>query len=279
MNLSFENEVQQEQFHLTDLSCAITNQEITSQSYYRILWVKEGEAELEVDELPLKLSGQQIVFLTPLNTLKIKTMTEHVVAFSFNKQFYCIQHNDDEVSCHGHLFFGSSEVQVIDLSEKEQSSFELLFQVMKEEFSERDQIQGEMLRMLLKRLLIKGTRLAKKVMADQSLPKDQLDLVRQFNVLVEMNFREKHYVADYADLLNKSPKTLSNVFAKYNDKSPLQVINERVVLEARRLISYTDKSAKEIAFELGYQDAAQFSKVFKKYEGMSPSNFKKNLDF
>jgi AraC-like DNA-binding protein len=51
----------------------------------------------------------------------------------------------------------------------------------------------------------------------------QLDIVREYN-LVESNFKTKHQVADYAEMLNKSPKTLSNLFKKYNEKSPLQVI-------------------------------------------------------
>jgi AraC family transcriptional activator of pobA len=102
-----------------------------------------------------------------------------------------------------------------------------------------------------------------------------LDIVREYNYLVESNFKTKHQVADYAEMLNKSPKTLSNLFKKYNEKSPLQIIQNRTLLEARRLLRYSDKSIKEIAYEIGYEDIQSFSRFFKKAEVVSPSDFKK----
>lgn len=81
----------------------------------------------------------------------------------------------------------------------------------------------------------------------------------------------------YASRLNKSPKTLSNLFALYHHQTPLQVIQDRLVLEAKRLFYYTDKSAKEIAQELGFDDAAHFSRFFKNQLQVSPSEFKKAL--
>jgi AraC-like DNA-binding protein len=55
-------------------------------------------------------------------------------------------------------------------------------------------------------------------------------------------------------MLNKSPKTLSNLFKKYNEK--LQIIQDRTILEARRLLRYSDKSIKEIAYEIGYETSS-----------------------
>ena len=82
------------------------------------------------------------------------------------------------------------------------------------------------------------------------MKESQIDLVRKFNVLVDRNFKSKKTVGEYADLLFKSPKTLSNLFAKHNQKTPLQIIHERTVLKAKRLFMHTDKSFKEIAFDL-----------------------------
>jgi AraC-like DNA-binding protein len=84
-------------------------------------------------------------------------------------------------------------------------------------------------------------------------------------------------VQDYADMLFKSPKTLSNLFKTYNEKSPLRIIHERIILEARRLFYYTDMTVSDVAFELGYEEVAPFSKLFKKIAGQSPSQFQKSL--
>jgi AraC-like DNA-binding protein len=109
-----------------------------------------------------------------------------------------------------------------------------------------------------------------------SINNTNMDIIRQYNILVERHFREKHKVKEYADLLFKSPKTLSNLFHKYGDKTPLAVINERILLEAKRLLLYSDKTTEEITFDLGYTDTGHFSKFFKNHEGLSPSLFKKS---
>lgn len=66
------------------------------------------------------------------------------------------------------------------------------------------------------------------------------------------------------------------MFLKYSNKSPLAFIHDRIILEARRLLLYSQKSTDMIASELGYNDASHFSKFFKKHEEVSPSVFRKN---
>ncbi len=86
---------------------------------------------------------------------------------------------------------------------------------------------------------------------------------------------KKKQVQDYADLLFRSPKTLSNLFASCGVPSPLRIIHERIESEAKRLLLYTPKSAKEISELLGFEDLSTFSRFFKKMTGESVSNFRK----
>jgi len=79
-------------------------------------------------------------------------------------------------------------------------------------------------------------------------------------------------------MLFRSPKTLSNLFASYDLPSPLRLIHERVEAEAKRLLLYTDKSAKEISEILGFEDLATFSRFFKKMSGKSISDFRKETE-
>ena len=129
--------------------------------------------------------------------------------FSFNREFYCIVDHDKEISSNGLIFFGVTESPVITLENKEIEKFQTLFSVFIDEFSTKDDIQGKMLRMLLKRLIIKITRIVKLNQQLIDVPENRLSVVRRLNVLVEENYQIKHHVADYADLLFKSPKTLS----------------------------------------------------------------------
>ena len=88
------------------------------------------------------------------------------------------------------------------------------------------------------------------------------EIVRQYYNLVDEHYRTKKQVQDYADMLHKSPKTLSNIFSTCKLPSPLRVIHERVEAEAKRLLLYSNKSAKEIADILGFEDQASFSRFF-----------------
>ncbi len=95
--------------------------------------------------------------------------------------------------------------------------------------------------------------------------------------MVDIHYKTKRKVSDYAEMLFKSPKTLSNLFSIYKQKSPQQIILERLTLEAKRFIHFTDKQNQEIAFDLGFNDPAHFSRFFKKMTQMTPSEYRENL--
>jgi AraC-like DNA-binding protein len=260
---------------LEDFSRPVRADPWVNKPYFRILWSQSEHLRLTVDGIPTSLAPHQILFLTPHNRLALLDQPDDAIAFVFNRDFYCIKDHDREVSCIGLLFYGASTPTVIDLNDDDRRSFELLLQVFVEEFKTRDHIQGEMLEMLLKRLIIKSTRLARQSLPDPGIRDTQLDIIRRFNVLVDEHFREKHKVSDYAEMLFKSPKTLSNLFKKYSEQTPLQVIHDRIALEAKRLLLYTGRTAEEITFELGFTDAAHFSRFFKRMAGVNPSDFRK----
>ena len=128
---------------------------------------------------------------------------------------------------------------------------------------------------VLKRFIITCTRIARARFGVGQENERTFDVVRRFYVLVDQYFREKKQVQDYADMLCRSPKTLSNLFSACGLPSPLRIIHERIDAEARRLLLYTRKSAKEISAILGFEDLAAFSRFFKKMTGESVSEYRK----
>lgn len=273
MKLIYNSVIEESAFFLTDFNCSPAQDLLSDPGYYKVIWARDGAFALQVDGYEMALQKNQILFSTPLNVLEIPKESG-IIAIVFNREFYCIRDHDHEVSCNGMLFFGSSQPPVITLNEKEQQSFERMFDVFKEEFETKDHIQGEMLRVMLKRLLIKSTRLVADAKRLGKTEKPQVDAVRKFHILVEQHFREKHKVTDYAELLHKSPKTISTLFKKSGLPTPLSVINERLLLEAKRLLLFSDKTAEEIAYELGYNEGAHFSKFFKSHTGLPPVSFR-----
>ena len=244
---------------------------------YTFIWANTEAIELIIDSVPLTIQPHSILALTPIQYLQY-IKGKDTILYQFNREFYCIKDHDQEVSCVGILFFGNTNIPVIQLDVKEQQKFKTLHDVFIDELETEDNIQAEMLRMLMARFIIKSTRLLKAKEGVVETPKSsKIDLLRAFNFLVEQHFKTEHSVAFYANKLFKSPKTLSNNFAKLN-RSPLQIIHQRIVLETKRLLTYTDKTAKEIAYDVGFEDASHLSRLFKKYTSQSPSEFKRGLN-
>jgi AraC-like DNA-binding protein len=197
-----------------------------------------------------------------------------IVAWQFNREFYCIIDHDAEVSCVGFLFGGADQV-FINTDEDDRAKLKLLLNMFVEELNTHDNVQHDMLLMLLKRLIIVITKLAKSNSGPNEKKTDEkLDIFRRFNLLVEANFHQQHSVQYYAGRLNKSPKTLSNIFLLYNKNTPLQMIQARIIIEAKRLLSYTSKSVKQITYELGFEDPAYFTNFFKRNTAQSPVEFR-----
>jgi len=240
-----------------------------------IAWNRGKTQTVHIDGVGYDFPGNSILCLMVNQSFHF-TQPDEIVAWQFNRDFYCIENHDREVSCVGFLFYGSSQMMFIELNREQLDKIGLLQQVFEEEFEAIDNIQEDMLRMLLKRLIIIITRIAKSQFIDVALTDSKLNIIRQYNLLVEHHYKTEHGVKFYAEQLNRSPKTLANLFALYNHKSPLAVIQERVFLEAKRLLIYTDKSSKEVAYELGFEDVGYFSNFFKKMASIAPTAFRKS---
>ena len=236
-----------------------------------IAWNTGQDQMVNIDDSMLKCPSQSIFALVSNQRFQFKQPLD-IIAWQFNREFYCIMEHDVEVSCAGFLFYHGIDTMSVTLDNIEARRFEALFNVFVDEMKTKDELQAEMLRMLLKRLILKTTRLAKlQHLRQYDLKAGRFLAIRKFNLLVELYFRTQHQVRFYAQMLNKSPKTLTHIFARYNHKTPQEVIHERIILEAKRLLIYSDKSVKEISFALGFDDPNHFSHFFTQRTGKSPS--------
>lgn len=238
-----------------------------------ILWFSKDGNHLKIDGIDYSFNKNHIVCLTEFHKIEVLKISDARL-IRFSRSFYCILHHDVEVSCKGVLFFGASQLPIITIPKKELEILETVFKMFTLEFEHQDNLQMDMLQMMLKRFLIICTRIYKSQEKIDNLSTKQTDIVREFNFLVEQHFRKIHSVKEYAQMLYKSPKTLSNIFSKFSDKTPLQFIHERRSLEAKRLLQYSEKSIKEIAYELGFEDLQTFGRFFKKTEGITASEFR-----
>lgn len=241
--------------------------------FFYLLWVKNGSARIIVNSIEYEFVEPTIIPLTSFSKVFIPQI-EDFQLLKYNKSFLCVVNSDSDVGCKGLLYFGSLELPQIKLDASNYSIISTEFIQFAKELMVQDKMQLEMLRMIVKRILIVCTRLYKKQRNLHLFENVKLDLVRDFSFQVEQKFREFHTVADYGKLMNKSPKTISNVFKKITGNSPLKFIHDRIMVEARNMLAYSNLEISQIGYELGFQDVQAFSRFFKRYEEVPPSIFR-----
>jgi AraC-like DNA-binding protein len=101
------------------------------------------------------------------------------------------------------------------------------------------------------------------------------NLIRAFKKGVEDNFKKEHSTTFYANRLYITPDHLNRTVNAKIGKTAKEYIQARIITEAKRLLYFTDLSNKEIGYELGFKEPANFSAFFKKNTQLSPLNFKK----
>ncbi|HHG86644.1 MAG TPA: helix-turn-helix domain-containing protein, partial [Bacteroidetes bacterium] len=96
-----------------------------------------------------------------------------------------------------------------------------------------------------------------------------------FRISLEEQFMHLHQVKDYASLLAITEKHLNELCKKSTGKTASELIYDRIVLEAKRLLMHSSMNNKEVAYQLSFDDPSHFSKFFKRKVGISPSGFRK----
>lgn len=99
-------------------------------------------------------------------------------------------------------------------------------------------------------------------------------LAERFLVLVEKKFQQEHKVEFYAKELKITPKALTQKISKILGVSAGTVIQERVLVEAKRMLSYTNQSVADIGYDLGYEDPNYFARFFRQHVGMAPGKYR-----
>jgi len=244
--------------------------------WFTILIIADATGEMAIDEQLLNINRPVAIFITPgqyTNIANDSKLEGHVI--SFNQEFYCIEYHDSEVSCQGLLFVNNFSSVHFLLDEQQLSIYTNTAKEMIEELENLDAFQDEMLKNLLKNLLIRSNRLFRAQMSIGEIDDANIDFARKFSYLVEKHFKEIKQVESYAEIMGIAPASLTKKLQKYGIDSPSRIIKNRAVTEAKRLLMYTNKSVKEISAIIGYDDPYYFSRLFSKETGVSPSDYKK----
>lgn len=191
----------------------------------------------------------------------------------FHSDFYCIEYHKAQVACNGLLFNNIYIEPSVKLDERETESFKKLLEELAAEFdaSGCDEI---VMRGYLQLLLAKSSSIKRRSAANKQELQEKDEQMEKFRELLDQYYLTLHKPADYADLLAMSPNNFTKRCTRYFKKSPSAMIQERLILEAKKQLHLTRRSIKEIAFALQFSDEFYFSRFFKKFTKVSPQTFR-----
>ncbi|AZZ36924.1 AraC family transcriptional regulator [Bdellovibrio sp. qaytius] len=236
--------------------------------FYQLTFVTKGKGWHEIDFAKHKINGRQIFFMKPGQV--------HSWVFARGADGFVIEFTRESLPSLSSksLFLLKQMAMVSDaLSFKKESQwkdFQIICELMIKEYSLRSTQYEVCLEGLLQNLLVQLIRVSDKVAQHNT----SSSIIDKFQKLVDENFKTQHLVGFYAKKMNMTPKALTMQVSRALKKAPKTVIQDRFILEAKRLLSYSDMSVAEVGYELGFEDANYFTRFFTKAAKVSPSNFR-----
>lgn len=246
-------------------------------NYFVIVWVKKGNGVHLIDLDKFELQDCTVYCITPgqIHLLNINGPVDGYV-ISFTAEFMGLAEENFELLFNTGLFNTFSNSPVIRLNPESRGELEDMAAKMMKEYANFFLLRSEILRGYLKIFLIYLTRQFEKAIQGETHSRN-IDLVKKFMALVEKNYISKRMVTDYADELVVTPNYLNEVVKKITGFPASHHIQQRIVLEAKRHAAYSALTMKEVAYQLGFDDIAHFSKFFKNASGQSFTDFRKSV--
>lgn len=243
-------------------------------NYCEIFAFTNGKGSHLLDTELHDIKKNMLHFVSPGQVHQIKRepgSEGHVIFFS--RDFLLSSTSNKQLLFELPFFNNFSVDPTLQLSDDQMQKVLQLIQNIKTESELGDAQSTDLIRSYLHTLLLLCLRYYTESKPQQA-PDRSAKMVRELQALLDQHFREEHQVQYYAKQLHTTPKTLNEACKQVMNRTASDLIYDRLILEAQRLLLHSDLSTKEIAYFLSYQDPAHFSKFFKKRTGKSPSELR-----
>ncbi|MBE9460893.1 helix-turn-helix domain-containing protein [Dyadobacter subterraneus] len=240
--------------------------------YYLFVFARRGGARFWLDMTSHETRDNTLYFMGP-NRVVVKEEPKCMwgTALAFDKEFLAL--HDNVSLARLPIVLNVQNASELQLSEANVAFVEDMLAKMQKEFDEPGEWQQKMITASLTLLLTYLSRVYNE-QYESFTPSNDKSLLKKYQAAIEVNFREIHQVSEYAALLYVSPGHLRDVIKTQSGKPAIAHIQERMVLEARRMLFHTEYSLKEIGFDLGFSDASYFSRFFKRETGLTPAEYR-----
>jgi AraC family transcriptional activator of pobA len=239
-------------------------------AYHELIWVREGSGRHLID-------GQSVDFGPRTLTLIAKGQI-HQFARAEGVRGYVVRFDDEWLSGSRRWLFAGQECTPLTVPEEDAGRFDALLDLLRVELERPPGPESaELRRNLLSAALLWAQRWRDAQLEGGGATGADVELQRRFLETLERDFSSSHEARHYASELGVTTGTLSRTLTRLTGRPTKQLIMERVLLEAARLLRFSDLSVKEIAGRLGFNDQFAFSHAFKRQRGEAPLDFRNRL--
>lgn len=246
-------------------------------TYYDITLITGGNGLFHLDEYSFNIVPQKIFFSSPMQGRKwdIEKVPKGLILL-FEEEFLCTFFNDSEFVQRLSYFNTTCHEPVLSLEDSDFTYFKSVLENIEEEIVGQDKKDNHILRALLYQSLCWLNRQYLKL--NTELEPDSGRYVYEFRKMVNQYFKQHHSVGFYADKLHITAGYLNDMVKDHFRTSAKNFIQNRLFLEAKRLLLYSTLSVSEIAWELNFQDDSYFVRAFKNKMGCTPHSYKNYLN-
>ncbi|MFN0276856.1 MAG: helix-turn-helix domain-containing protein, partial [Chitinophagales bacterium] len=232
--------------------------------FYSCILITEGKGKYRIDGREYFFSPNELFFFTPFQLYEFipENLFSGVTIF-FHSDFFCLEKHAKDVGCNGVLFNNIYAEPSICVHASQLHELLETINKIKTEIAQQAFAQGELLISYLKIFLIQAVRIKTAnqpgMQATDKISLQDADGIK-LKTLIEDNFRKEHSPSEYAGLMNTSLKSLNTLAKKYFNKPIAELLQDRLVTEAKRELYLTNKTVKEIAYNIGFNDEYYFSR-------------------
>jgi AraC family transcriptional activator of pobA len=242
--------------------------------FYHIFWVQKGTAKYLIDFKPVEIKANSFLFVNKDRIQVLDHNSKHDGKLLLFTDNFFAKNEDGTKYLHSTILFnGLLDIPIINV--KSSPSLQTIFDAIETELeNENDGYHYQLLHNLLHNLLLLAERERRKQGFKEIAKGADLDYTILFKDLLEAQFKTLKSVSGYAAQIAVSEKRLGNATSKTMGKSPKTIIDERVMLEAKRLLIHTNLSIKEIGYDLGFEEPTNFIKYFRNHTNKTPIEFR-----
>ncbi len=243
--------------------------------FYQIIWIQKGSPSHSVDFKSIRLTENSILFV-PKDCISFFDQANSYDGkiILFTDDFWGTEFKNVNFLQSSILYNSLHEISPIHTDNSSSELFDIINGMQTEFNRVTDQAQPIILGNLLYNFLLLAERVKRNQGFKELKPSADLDYLILFKDLLEKNFKVNKSVSKYASALTISKKRLNKATSSVLDKTPKQLIDERILLEAKRLLAHSNSTVKEISFMLGYDEPTNFFKYFRKHTNVTPSDFR-----